>query len=133
MYWKRSTGYGWAEQPKLRAHPRLMRALVRILNTCVERCLPGLRGRFNARTARCHQREVFAHLIDDAERDVGERLYGLGPRLKLTKDPELSSAKSRQFVGNNRIGRSWALPSLLSGQVQRLIPDEIEARMASVR
>jgi hypothetical protein len=45
----------------------------------------------------------------------------------------LSSAKSRQFVGNNRIGRSWALPSLLSGQVQRLIPDEIEARMASVR
>lgn len=59
--------------------------------------------------------------------------YGLGPRLKLTKDHELSSAKSRQFVGNNRIGRSWALPSLLSGQVQRLIPDEIEARMASVR
>ena len=59
--------------------------------------------------------------------------YGLGPRLKLIKDPASSSAESRRFVGDNRIGRNWALPSLMSGRVQRLIPAEIEAHMASVR
>ncbi|RDS82305.1 hypothetical protein DWU98_09790 [Dyella monticola] len=58
--------------------------------------------------------------------------YGLGPRFKLVKDPKLTSAASRQLVGENRIGRHWALPSLQSGRVQRLIPDEIAAQMASI-
>ena len=59
--------------------------------------------------------------------------YGLGPRFKLVKDPELTSAESRQLVGDNRIGRNWALSSLQSGRVQRLIPDEIAAQMTSIR
>lgn len=58
--------------------------------------------------------------------------YGLGPRWKLAKDPEMVSPGSKILVGENRIGRNWALPSLLSGRVQQLIPDEIEAQMALV-
>jgi hypothetical protein len=56
--------------------------------------------------------------------------YGLGPRWKLVKDPEMTSAISRYLVGTTRIRRNWALASLLSGRVQPLIPDDIVAQRA---
>jgi hypothetical protein len=39
--------------------------------------------------------------------------YGLGATPKAHQRAQLSSAESRQFVGENSIGRNWALALLL--------------------
>ncbi len=59
--------------------------------------------------------------------------FGLGPRWKLVKAPENSTAEARKFVGSMKIARNWGLASLQRGRIQRLIPDEVATQMASIR
>ncbi|WP_157510270.1 hypothetical protein [Lysobacter sp. Root559] len=59
--------------------------------------------------------------------------FGLGPRFRLTKPPEEASKDARNFVSEMAIYRDWGLSALRSGIPQRLIPEEVEKKIRSIR
>lgn len=58
-------------------------------------------------------------------------LFGLGPRLKLAVLSSQASADARRRVASHNVAWAWGVSVLNAGKRERLIPDEVAARMAA--